>query len=153
MTTPIYSDSNYGQHQRNSGRSSSANRTVASIILVGFVVLIVLVKAIRGLCRRPDRHQDQVLGDEGSSSLNVGADPRAAAAAAAEVHAAAGPVVCMYRRGDGGQEATCPVCLSDFTDGEAVSVLPACMHYYHPACIDEWLRARTTCPICRAAPA
>jgi hypothetical protein len=153
MTTPIYSDSNYGQHQRNSGRSSSANRTVASIILVGFVVLIVLVKAIRGLCRRrPEhRHQEQVRGDEGSNSPNVGADPRAAASSA-EVHAA-GPVVCMYRKGDGGQEATCPVCLSDFADGEAVSVLPACMHYYHPACIDQWLRARTTCPLCRAAPA
>jgi hypothetical protein len=143
MTTPpTYSDYN------NSGRSSSANRTVASIILVGFVVLIVLVKAIRSLCRRHDR--ELMREGEGSSSPSGGADPGAAVEVQA---AAAGPMVCMYRKNDGGQEATCPVCLSDFADGEAVSVLPACMHYYHPACIDEWLRARTTCPLCRAAPA
>jgi hypothetical protein len=135
MTTPVNSDNNYG-------RGSSANRTVASIILVGFVILIVLVKAIRSFCRRPDPSQEQAREDEGGSSPNVGADPRAAS-----------PVLCMYRKSDGGQDATCPVCLSDFADGEAVSVLPACMHYYHPACIDEWLRARTTCPLCRAAPA
>lgn len=144
MTTP-------GQSQSNSGGSSSANHTVAAIILVAFVVLIVLVKGIHSLCPSHDHHQDQVGEDEGSSSPSGGTDdPREASPAELE---AAGRVVCMYRRSDGGHDATCPVCLSDFADGEAVSVLPACMHYYHPACIDEWLRARATCPLCRAAPA
>ncbi|KAM3292910.1 hypothetical protein ACQJBY_036505 [Aegilops geniculata] len=62
------------------------------------------------------------------------------------------PVVCAYRRGDGWREATCPVCLSDFADGETVRVLPACMHYFHATCVGEWLRRNTTCPVCRTAP-
>ena len=44
----------------------------------------------------------------------------------------------------------CGVCLADLEDGVAVRVLPACMHYFHAACIGEWLRGHETCPLCRA---
>nr|CAB3490618.1 unnamed protein product [Digitaria exilis] len=48
------------------------------------------------------------------------------------------------------EEETCSVCLAELEDGEAVRVLPACMHYFHTACVEEWLRKSATCPICRA---
>uniref|UniRef100_J3NAF2 RING-type E3 ubiquitin transferase n=1 Tax=Oryza brachyantha TaxID=4533 RepID=J3NAF2_ORYBR len=59
-------------------------------------------------------------------------------------------VVCPYRKAEEWREAMCPVCLSDFADGEAVRVLPECMHYFHVECIGTWLRANTSCPLCRA---
>ncbi|KAE8796104.1 RING-H2 finger protein ATL43-like [Hordeum vulgare] len=52
----------------------------------------------------------------------------------------------------GGAEeaATCSVCLSAFHLGETVRLLPACLHLYHVECIDPWLDAHSTCPICRS---
>ncbi|CAN6207566.1 unnamed protein product [Urochloa humidicola] len=52
--------------------------------------------------------------------------------------------------GGGGEEAaTCSVCLAAFQDGETVRLLPVCLHLYHVECIDPWLDAHSSCPICR----
>ncbi|KAH0461219.1 hypothetical protein IEQ34_008794 [Dendrobium chrysotoxum] len=57
--------------------------------------------------------------------------------------------------GDGGggsngeEESTCPVCLSEFEDGEAVRFPPECGHCFHVECIDMWFRWHSTCPVCR----
>jgi hypothetical protein len=53
----------------------------------------------------------------------------------------------------GGREeaaATCSVCLGAFQLEEKVRLLPACLHLYHAECIDLWLDAHSTCPICRS---
>ncbi|KAF7102330.1 hypothetical protein CFC21_103487 [Triticum aestivum] len=52
--------------------------------------------------------------------------------------------------GEGEEAATCSVCLGVFQLGETVRLLPACMHLYHVECIDPWLDAHSTCPICRS---
>ncbi|GJN30521.1 hypothetical protein PR202_gb18834 [Eleusine coracana subsp. coracana] len=44
----------------------------------------------------------------------------------------------------------CAVCLAEFEDRDELRVLPACCHVFHPACIDPWLAAAVTCPLCRA---
>ncbi|XP_025813018.1 RING finger protein 44-like [Panicum hallii] len=52
--------------------------------------------------------------------------------------------------GAGGEEAaTCSVCLGAFQVGETVRLLPVCLHLYHVECIDPWLEAHSSCPICR----
>ncbi|KAJ1255293.1 hypothetical protein BS78_K267000 [Paspalum vaginatum] len=60
-------------------------------------------------------------------------------------------LVCTYRAADGWDEeqTTCSVCLAELEDGEAVWLLTACMHFFHAACADPWLRRHATCPICR----
>jgi hypothetical protein len=53
--------------------------------------------------------------------------------------------------GGGDEEAAaCPVCLGAFQLGETVRLLPVCLHLYHVECIDPWLDAHSTCPICRS---
>ncbi|KAJ8440111.1 LOW QUALITY PROTEIN: hypothetical protein Cgig2_003436 [Carnegiea gigantea] len=44
----------------------------------------------------------------------------------------------------------CAVCLTEFDDDDALRLLPHCDHVFHPECIDKWLQAHTTCPVCRA---
>jgi E3 ubiquitin-protein ligase ATL41 len=54
-----------------------------------------------------------------------------------------------YRKGsDAG--ADCVVCLSELADSDKVRELPNCGHVFHVECVDAWLHARTTCPLCRA---
>ena len=47
-------------------------------------------------------------------------------------------------------EAQCSVCLCDIESGES-TVLLACGHHFHPACIKSWLvKGKDTCPLCNA---
>ncbi|OWZ23418.1 hypothetical protein PHMEG_0001721 [Phytophthora megakarya] len=46
-------------------------------------------------------------------------------------------------------EDVCPICLIEFEDGEDVRNLP-CKHIFHVACIDEWLKRNTSCPMCKS---
>uniref|UniRef100_A0ACD5XSV0 Uncharacterized protein n=1 Tax=Avena sativa TaxID=4498 RepID=A0ACD5XSV0_AVESA len=49
-----------------------------------------------------------------------------------------------------GSGGDCAVCLGEFNDGELVRLLPRCTHPFHAPCIDTWLRAHVSCPICRS---
>jgi hypothetical protein len=43
----------------------------------------------------------------------------------------------------------CAICLSEFTAGDEIRVLPQCGHGFHVSCIDLWLRSHSSCPSCR----
>ncbi|XP_064957842.1 RING-H2 finger protein ATL66-like [Musa acuminata AAA Group] len=50
-----------------------------------------------------------------------------------------------------GEEAQCPICLSNLRDGDKVKVLPSCVDMgFVCECVDAWSRAHTSCPLCRA---
>ncbi|PWA50495.1 Zinc finger, RING/FYVE/PHD-type [Artemisia annua] len=51
--------------------------------------------------------------------------------------------------GSDDDEPMCAVCLSEFEEGEELRTLPDCMHSFHVPCIDMWLYAHRSCPICR----
>ncbi|TVU33258.1 hypothetical protein EJB05_25049, partial [Eragrostis curvula] len=54
-----------------------------------------------------------------------------------------------YEHRDGGAALDCAVCLGEVEMGETVRRMPACQHVFHQQCIDMWLRAHATCPVCR----
>ncbi|XP_020213204.1 RING-H2 finger protein ATL78 [Cajanus cajan] len=46
-------------------------------------------------------------------------------------------------------DSECVICLSEFTSGEKVRILPKCNHGFHVRCIDKWLSSHSSCPKCR----
>ena len=111
----------------------------------------ILVTCCNGGERRGRRGRRLGAGsmDQEDPESAVSVDEQSASSRAQLVAAKA--VVCRYRKEEEWGEPTCPVCLADFADGEAVRVLPECLHYFHAECIDTWLGAgNTSCPMCRA---
>jgi len=52
------------------------------------------------------------------------------------------------------EQPTCLFCLEDFSDADAIAMLP-CGHVFHEACAVAWLAAKRTCsscPVCRESP-
>ncbi|KAF3629637.1 putative iron-sulfur cluster assembly protein 1-like [Capsicum annuum] len=43
----------------------------------------------------------------------------------------------------------CAVCLNKFEPSEILRLLPKCKHAFHVECVDTWLDAHSTCPLCR----
>ncbi|KAJ8529237.1 hypothetical protein K7X08_036072 [Anisodus acutangulus] len=51
-----------------------------------------------------------------------------------------------------GNDVVCPICLSDYKDGEMLRMMPDCKHYFHVMCLDAWLKLNASCPVCRNSP-
>ncbi|XP_066342370.1 E3 ubiquitin-protein ligase EL5-like [Miscanthus floridulus] len=149
----------YGQayYSQNSGEPSDANDNVMPIVFVAITGVVVLLRILWCGLQKDDA-EEQVAGGGDRvgppSSQAAGlADRDPSMMAAVEVppvQAAEPPLVCTYRKEDGCEEDSCGVCLAELADGEAIRVLPACMHLFHAACVNEWLRGHDTCPLCRA---
>lgn len=42
----------------------------------------------------------------------------------------------------------CSICLCSFEAGHSMKCMQ-CLHHFHAACLDEWLRVRAACPLCQ----
>ncbi|KAI3741376.1 hypothetical protein L1987_59048 [Smallanthus sonchifolius] len=56
------------------------------------------------------------------------------------------------KRLPGHEDAACSICLSEYNVKEIVRCIPECRHCFHAECIDEWLKLKGTCPVCRNSP-
>ncbi|KAK1663055.1 hypothetical protein QYE76_051214 [Lolium multiflorum] len=149
---PPPSSDPYGRQQYSySGRILLTTAVILFALTIVFVVLRILVHALQlraggGRARRGGGLAAGILRSiSGIGSSRRGLDASALSAL---------PVT-SYRKevvaaGAGAGGADCAVCLSELADGDKVRELPNCGHAFHVECVDAWLRAKSTCPLCRA---
>jgi hypothetical protein len=152
--SPLQHGSAY--YSENSGEPGDAKENVTPIVFVAITVVVVLLRLL--CCGLGKDAEEQVAGGGDRvgqpSSRSAGLADRDPSTVAdvevAPVPAAEPPLVCTYRKEDSCGDDSCGVCLAELADGEAIRVLPACMHFFHAACVNEWLHGHDTCPLCRA---
>ncbi|KAL0680817.1 hypothetical protein Bca4012_047664 [Brassica carinata] len=44
----------------------------------------------------------------------------------------------------------CSICLEEYVDGDEVGSMP-CEHMFHVSCVQQWLRMKNWCPICKTS--
>jgi len=47
-------------------------------------------------------------------------------------------------------QSMCPICLENFSENDAGVIALSCKHRFHKSCIEEWITAHESCPLCRA---
>ena len=59
-------------------------------------------------------------------------------------------VMRKFNPNDFKSQKDCSICLCEFQDDEEITPLPCtAKHYFHSACIENWLKTNNTCPLCR----
>ncbi|KAG0480186.1 hypothetical protein HPP92_011044 [Vanilla planifolia] len=117
--------------------------SVAILLLLLFTIILVSCLCIRAHRREPDDGDDEDDDDveRGLADSTLKSWPTVTYSEA--------------RRRDrlrafGG---CCSVCLADYGNGgEELRLMPDCGHLFHARCVDEWLRRKPTCPVCRSSP-
>nr|CAB3475786.1 unnamed protein product [Digitaria exilis] len=134
---------------------SSRYSTRARLLFMGLsfaigILTFLLYLALWYICttrrRRQQRLSAAVLAAAAAADANGGGDRGMSADAIAAL-----PTFTFSVDGDEVAALDCPVCLGQAEAGDKVRRLPKCGHAFHAECVDAWLRAHSTCPMCRAA--
>ncbi|XP_048543736.1 E3 ubiquitin-protein ligase ATL6-like [Triticum urartu] len=138
-----------------SAGTSTPKSTVISVVICALFFLVGLCGYINRYCRRVNTAAAAPVGGRDRSSSSGGSSRKRGLEQSV---VATFPV--MLWRGHHKKEKTvmeeeeeeerCPVCLAAFEEGDNLRLLPHCSHVFHPECVDPWLQARATCPLCRA---
>lgn len=121
-------------------------RTLFSIIVVFAVVLLAsfLLLYARWFCRRFSHQNSNPDVPRAQQALTRGLDLTTINTLPIVLHRSE-----KSTKDDKEEESECCICLGVFEDGDKVKILPKCRHCYHCECVDAWLSARSSCPLCR----
>ncbi|XP_050386853.1 RING-H2 finger protein ATL66 [Argentina anserina] len=124
-------------------------RTLFFVVILFTVVLLVTVFLLyaRWICRYHPSHSP--------SSTSDGPNAQPQKARGLDASLIRGLPIILYQSSVDPEAAAscgeCSICLGVFEDGEKVKVLPHCRHCYHSDCVDTWLSAQSSCPLCRTS--
>ena len=118
------------------------------------VAVVVAVAHFLRTCSRDATPVPSTPTPPGTAEEAAAGDVELGAAGMDEAAIRALPRVVVQGAGAGGGDAaSCAVCLGEYDRGDVLRVLPGCEHSFHRPCVDQWLRLRTSCPVCRTPPA
>ncbi|KAF7028716.1 hypothetical protein CFC21_040584 [Triticum aestivum] len=132
---------------------NSKYSTRARLVFMGLsfaigILTFLIYLAIWYTCSRRSRRQRGA----GAVDLEAGAAAAAASERGMSDAAIAALPTFLYEQQAQADDAAvdCAVCLGQLEAGEKARRLPKCAHLFHAECVDAWLRAHCTCPMCRA---
>ncbi|CAO2199538.1 unnamed protein product [Urochloa humidicola] len=131
---------------------NSRYSTRARLLFMGLsfaigILTFLLYLALWYLCSARRRRHRRATMSAAAAADNIGGEH----GMSADAIAALPTFVFAPADGEPAPEMDCPVCLGQVEAGEKVRRLPKCGHSFHAECVDAWLRAHSTCPMCRAA--
>ena len=59
------------------------------------------------------------------------------------------PTVIRFEHKPMTSDASCCICLDDYSVGDKCVELPVCHHVFHDECASLWYSSHHTCPVCR----
>ncbi|CAN6373767.1 unnamed protein product [Urochloa humidicola] len=119
------------------------------LAVLGLFITMSFVWFFYPLCKKAEEEEEEeerTISIIHLGGVDIESPPSSSGQQAAEAEPPP-PLDCTWKDG------TCSVCLGELAeDGQALKMLMPCKHYFHAACVDQWLRKskRATCPICRA---
>jgi endogenous inhibitor of DNA gyrase (YacG/DUF329 family) len=51
--------------------------------------------------------------------------------------------------GGAADSSNCAICIDALKTGQMVKALPYCSHKFHSKCINDWLKQKLQCPLCK----
>lgn len=122
---------------------NSAFDTNMVIIVITLLCILICALGLNSVVRcalRTRPLQESVNDLEAARVVHTGMKRKALKALPTTVYGAAGWKL---------PDTDCPICLTEFVEGEEVRILPRCNHGFHVRCIDTWLSSNSSCPTCR----
>ncbi|OAY38387.1 RING-H2 finger protein ATL66 [Manihot esculenta] len=130
-------------------------RTLFFIIILFAVVIVITILFLyaRWVCRYQNQHLPNNPPPHAPPLGSQGLHPTIIKSLPITLHHSSSSSVGVGNRGNSpvGVESECCICLGVFEDGDKVKVLPECHHCFHSECVDKWLLACSSCPLCRAS--
>ncbi|GJM98266.1 hypothetical protein PR202_ga15256 [Eleusine coracana subsp. coracana] len=122
-----------------------------AIGFLSFTVIFHCVDVYRAHNNGEDVEAPRAIASHGTGTRrNQRRDPAIAIAQLRELNKAAEAGGDDGAGGGSDADDECVVCLGKVGgDGLATRKLAACRHVFHKHCIEQWLRAHPTCPVCR----
>lgn len=110
------------------------NSTYKAIMIVSIIICFLISFALRrGSLRIPYRQnirQNLIVDEEPVRNYSV-----------------IGSWVTKFNKNE---KEACPVCCDDLVFKKKAVRLPGCGHFFHRKCIEEWVKVKPVCPICKA---
>lgn len=129
--------------------SSASSSAVIVVIVISSAIILsasiyLLLRFLSRRCRRSPRTfsvaEDVIIHREQLASIDTSAKELINSLPAFTFGSVSGNLT-------GGD---CAVCLSKFERSDQLRLLPLCCHAFHAECVDTWLVANQTCPLCRS---